>query len=91
MGRSVVVVGAGISKLVATKCLEEGLEPTCFGQSRGIMGLWCYTEGSSKIPWKVWHYFLVFIMENLKPEFHHQGEKSKPLKILICLFGLVRF
>lgn len=40
---SVVVMGAGISKVVAIKCLEEGLEPTCFGQSQGIMGLWCYT------------------------------------------------
>ncbi|NXF44966.1 FMO1 monooxygenase, partial [Oceanites oceanicus] len=41
----VAVVGAGVSGLTATKCcLEEGLEPTCFEQSRDIGGLWRYTE-----------------------------------------------
>ncbi|NXW04906.1 FMO1 monooxygenase, partial [Fregetta grallaria] len=44
-GMRVAVVGAGISGLTATKCcLEEGLEPTCFEQSRDIGGLWRYTE-----------------------------------------------
>ncbi|NXI49252.1 FMO1 monooxygenase, partial [Chloroceryle aenea] len=41
----VAVVGAGVSGLAAIKCcLEEGLEPTCFEQSRDIGGLWRYTE-----------------------------------------------
>ncbi|NXE75535.1 FMO1 monooxygenase, partial [Cochlearius cochlearius] len=44
-GMRVAVVGAGVSGLTATKCcLEEGLEPTCFEQSRDIGGLWRYTE-----------------------------------------------
>ncbi|GAB0192804.1 dimethylaniline monooxygenase 1 [Grus japonensis] len=41
----VAAVGAGVSGLTATKCcLEEGLEPTGFEQSRDIGGLWHYTE-----------------------------------------------
>uniref|UniRef100_A0A8D0EJ34 Flavin-containing monooxygenase n=1 Tax=Strix occidentalis caurina TaxID=311401 RepID=A0A8D0EJ34_STROC len=41
----VAVVGAGVSGLTATKCcLDEGLEPTCFEQSRDIGGVWRYTE-----------------------------------------------
>ncbi|NWH67279.1 FMO1 monooxygenase, partial [Geococcyx californianus] len=41
----VAVVGAGVSGLTATKCcLDEGLKPTCFEQSRDIGGLWRYTE-----------------------------------------------
>ncbi|NXT25874.1 FMO1 monooxygenase, partial [Syrrhaptes paradoxus] len=41
----VAVVGAGISGLTSTKCcLDEGLEPTCFEQSKDIGGLWRYTE-----------------------------------------------
>uniref|UniRef100_A0A8C0B3K3 Flavin-containing monooxygenase n=1 Tax=Buteo japonicus TaxID=224669 RepID=A0A8C0B3K3_9AVES len=43
--KGMAVVGAGVSGLTATKCcLEEGLEPTCFEQSRDIGGLWRYTE-----------------------------------------------
>ncbi|NXG69094.1 FMO1 monooxygenase, partial [Baryphthengus martii] len=45
MRMRVAVVGAGVSGLTAIKCcLEEGLEPTCFEQSRDIGGLWRYTE-----------------------------------------------
>ncbi|KAM4641188.1 dimethylaniline monooxygenase [N-oxide-forming] 2-like [Discoglossus pictus] len=45
MVKSVAVVGAGASGLVAIKsCLEEGLEPTCFERSKDIGGLWRYTE-----------------------------------------------
>ncbi|NWI62837.1 FMO1 monooxygenase, partial [Todus mexicanus] len=41
----VAVVGAGVSGLTAVKCcLDEGLEPTCFEQSRDIGGVWRYTE-----------------------------------------------
>ncbi|NXA19156.1 FMO1 monooxygenase, partial [Ibidorhyncha struthersii] len=44
-GMRVAVVGAGVSGLTATKCcLDEGLKPTCFEQSRDIGGLWRYTE-----------------------------------------------
>ncbi|NXN34269.1 FMO1 monooxygenase, partial [Nycticryphes semicollaris] len=44
-GMRVAVVGAGVSGLAATKCcLDEGLKPTCFEQSRHIGGLWRYTE-----------------------------------------------
>ncbi|XP_074953160.1 flavin-containing monooxygenase 1 isoform X4 [Phalacrocorax aristotelis] len=41
----VAVVGAGVSGLSSIKCcLDEGLEPTCFEQSKDIGGLWRYTE-----------------------------------------------
>lgn len=45
MVKSVAVIGAGCSGLVAIKsCLEEGLEPACFELSNDIGGLWRYTE-----------------------------------------------
>lgn len=52
----VAVVGAGVSGLTAIKCcLEEGLEPTCFEQSRDIGGLWRYTVSRRclSFPWEL--------------------------------------
>ncbi|XP_069497359.1 dimethylaniline monooxygenase [N-oxide-forming] 2-like [Ambystoma mexicanum] len=45
MAKRVAVIGAGLSGLAAVKCcLEEGLEPTCFEQSKDLGGLWRFTE-----------------------------------------------
>ncbi|XP_064597959.1 flavin-containing monooxygenase 1-like [Liolophura sinensis] len=44
-GRTVAVVGAGVSGIAAIKaCLEEGLQPVCFEQFDYVGGLWRYTN-----------------------------------------------
>ena len=49
------VVGTGVSGLSSVKCcLDEGLEPTCFEQSKDIGGLWRYTVSYSTHPCFPW-------------------------------------
>ncbi|XP_053549842.1 flavin-containing monooxygenase 5 isoform X2 [Bombina bombina] len=45
MTKTVAVIGAGASGLVAIKCcLDEGLEPTCYEKTDDIGGLWRYKD-----------------------------------------------
>ncbi|XP_032950063.1 flavin-containing monooxygenase 3 [Rhinolophus ferrumequinum] len=45
MGKTVAIVGAGISGLAAIRCcLEEGLEPTCFERGDDVGGLWKFSD-----------------------------------------------
>ncbi|XP_068098730.1 dimethylaniline monooxygenase [N-oxide-forming] 2-like [Hyperolius riggenbachi] len=45
MVKTVAIIGAGVSGLVAIKsCLEENLEPTCFEKSDDIGGLWKFSD-----------------------------------------------
>ncbi|CAH1788030.1 unnamed protein product [Owenia fusiformis] len=44
-GKSVCIIGAGVSGLVAIKaCLEEKLQVTCYEQHDKLGGVWYYTE-----------------------------------------------
>lgn len=48
MSKTVGIVGAGASGLVAIKiCLEEGLLPTAYERSSTIGGIWNYVEDTS--------------------------------------------
>lgn len=50
MGKTVAIVGAGISGLAAIRCcLEEGLEPTCFERSNDVGGLWKFSVSGTSL------------------------------------------
>ncbi|XP_053549843.1 flavin-containing monooxygenase 5 [Bombina bombina] len=49
MTKTVAVIGAGTSGLVAIKCcLDEGLEPTCYEKTDDIGGLWRYKDDTEE-------------------------------------------